>query len=50
MEPIFIHHGQDGRHFGDLVADRVRVIAGEGIAAPAALRRLALDDLADLLR
>jgi hypothetical protein len=49
MEPIFIDHGQDGRHFGDLVADRVRVIAGEGIAAPAALGRLTVDDLAELL-
>src|SRR4051794_39585814 len=49
MEPIFIHHGQDGRQFGDLVADRFGVIAGEGIAAPAASGRLTVDDLAELL-
>ena len=49
MESIFIHHGQDGRHFGDLVADRFGVIPGEGIAAPAASGRLTVEDLAELL-
>jgi hypothetical protein len=49
MEPVFVHHGEDGRHLGDLVSDRLGVITGEGIAAPAASGRLAVDDLADLL-
>jgi hypothetical protein len=50
MEPVLVDHGDDRRQFGDLMSERFRVITGEGIAAPAALRRLALDDLADLLR
>ena len=50
MEAIFVHHGEDGRHFGDLVADRFGVITGECIAAPAASGRLAVEDLAELLR
>jgi hypothetical protein len=49
MEAIFIHHGYDGRHFGDLVADRFGVITGECIAAPAASGRLTVEDLAELL-
>ena len=49
MEPVLVHHGPDRRHLGDLMPDRLGVVAGEGVAAPAALRRLALDDLAELL-
>src|SRR5215218_6426135 len=49
MESIFIHHGEDGRHFDDLVADRFGVITGEGIAAPTASGRLTVEDLAELL-
>jgi hypothetical protein len=49
MEPVFVHHGPDGRHFGDLVSDRLGVVAEQLVAAPAALLRLALDDLAELL-
>jgi hypothetical protein len=49
MEPVFVHHGSDRRHFGDLVSDRLGVVAEQLVAAPAALRWLALDDLAELL-
>jgi hypothetical protein len=49
MEPVFVHHGSDRRHFGDLVSDRLGVVAEQLVAAPAALPRLALDDLAELL-
>ena len=49
MESVFVHHGEDRRHLGDLVSDRLGVITGQGIAAPAASGRLAVDDLADLL-
>jgi hypothetical protein len=48
MEPVLIHHGEDRRHLGDLMADRLGIITGEGVAAEAALGRLAVDDLADL--
>ena len=49
MEPILVHHREDRRQLGDLMPERLGIIAGEGVAAPAALRRLALDDLADCL-
>ncbi len=49
MEPIFVHDREDRRQFGDLMPQRLGIVAGEGIAAPAALGRPALDDLADLL-
>jgi hypothetical protein len=49
MEPVFVHHGQDRRHLGDLMSDRLGVVAEQPVAAPAALRWLALDDLAELL-
>jgi hypothetical protein len=49
MEPVFVHHGADRRHFGDLMPDRFRVITVEGLAAPAALGWLAVDDLAELI-
>ena len=42
-------HGADRRQFGDLMSDRFGVIPGEGVAAPSAFGRLAVDDLADLL-
>jgi hypothetical protein len=47
MEPVLVHHGPDRRHLGDLVPERLGVVAGQGVAAPAASRRPALDDLAD---
>ena len=49
MEPVLVHHGADRRHLGDLMPERLGIVTGEGVAAPAALRRLALDDLADCL-
>ena len=49
MEPVLVHHRLDRRHLGDLMPDRFGVITGEGVAAPAAWRRPALDDLAELL-
>jgi hypothetical protein len=49
MEPVFVHHGQDRRHLGDLMSDRLGVVAEQLVAAPAALLWLALDDLAELL-
>ena len=49
VESILVHHGEDRRHFGDLVSDGFGVVAVEGIAAPATFGRLALDDLAELL-
>jgi hypothetical protein len=48
MEPIFVHRGKDRRDLGDPVADRLGVITGQGVAAPAASGRLALEDLAEL--
>jgi hypothetical protein len=50
VESILVHHGEDRRQFGDLMPERLRVIAVEGIAAPATFGRLALDDLAESLR
>ena len=49
MEPVLIDHRLDRRHFGDLMPDRFGVVAVQVVAAPAAARRLALDDLAELL-
>ena len=49
MEPVLVHHRLDRRHLGDLVPERLGVVAVQGVAAPAAVRRLALDDLAELL-
>jgi hypothetical protein len=49
MEPVFIHDGGDRRHLGDLVPDRLGVIYGQGVLAPSAAGRLAVDDLAELL-
>jgi hypothetical protein len=48
MEPVFIHHRLNGRHFGDLVPDRFGVVAVEVVAAPATVRWLALDGLPEL--
>src|SRR5258707_1211283 len=48
MESVFVHHGEDRRHFGDLVADRLGGITGQGIVAPAASGRLAVENLAGL--
>ena len=49
MEPVLVDHGADRRHLGDLMPERLGVVTGEGVAAPAALRRPALDDLAEPL-
>ena len=49
MEPVLVDHGDDRRQFGDLMPERFGVIAGEGIAAPAASGRLAVDDQVELL-
>jgi hypothetical protein len=45
MEPGFVHHRRKGREFGDLVPERFGIITVEVLAAPAALRWSALDDL-----
>ena len=49
MEPVLSDDREDRRQFGDLMPERLGIITGEGITAPPALRRLALDDLADSL-
>jgi hypothetical protein len=49
MEPVFVHHGEDRRQFGDLMPERFGVITGERVAAPATSGRLAVDDLAESL-
>ena len=36
MEPVFVHHRLDRRHFGDLVSDRLGVVALQRLVAPAA--------------
>lgn len=48
MEPVLVHHGGDRRHLGDLMPDRLEVITGQGVLAPSASERLALEDLAEL--
>jgi hypothetical protein len=49
MEPVFVHRRLDRRHLGDLVPQRLGIIALEVEATAAATRRPALDDLPDLL-
>ena len=49
MEPVLIDDRDDRRQLGDLMPERLGIVTGEGVAAPPALRRLALDDLADSL-
>jgi hypothetical protein len=49
VEPVLIDHRPDRRHLGDPMPDRFGIVAGEGVAAPAAGRRPALDDLPDAL-
>jgi len=49
VEPVLIDHRLDRRHLGDLMPDRFGIVTGEGVAAPAAGRRPALDDLPDAL-
>lgn len=49
MEPVFVHHGGNRRHLGDLMSERLGVLTGQGVTAPAAFRRLAVDDLSELL-
>jgi hypothetical protein len=46
MEPVLIDDRADRRQPGDLMPERLGIITGQGITAPAASRRLALDDLA----
>ena len=47
MEPVLIDDRQDRRQLGDLMPERLGVVTGEGVAAPPALRRLALDGVTD---
>jgi hypothetical protein len=49
MEPVLVHRRPDRRQFGDLVSDRLGVIALQRLVAPAAFGRLAVDDVAELL-
>ena len=49
MEPVLVDHRADRRQLGDLMPERLGVVPGQGVAAPAASGRLALDDLAQLL-
>lgn len=44
MEPVLDHVGSDLGQLDDLASQRPRVVAAEGMAAAAALRRAALDD------
>ena len=37
MEPVLVHQGLDLGQFGDLVDQAARVIAGQGVAAAAAI-------------
>ena len=46
---VFVHHGLYGGHFGDLVPDRLGVVALQHLVAPPAFGRLAVDDVAELL-
>ena len=48
VEPILVYHRLDRRHLGDLVSDRLGIIAVQLVAASAASLRPAFDDLADL--
>jgi hypothetical protein len=49
MEPVLVHHRLDRRQFGDLVSDRLGVIALQRLVTPPAFGRLAVDDLPELL-
>ncbi len=50
MEPVLVDHRLDRRHFGDLMADRLGVVAVERLAAGPAHGGLALEDLTELIR
>ena len=45
MEAVLVHRRLDRRHLGDLVPQRLGVVAVEIVAAATATRRLALEDL-----
>jgi hypothetical protein len=49
MEPVFVHRRLDRRHLGDLVPQRLGIIAPEVEPTAAATRWPALGDLADSL-
>jgi hypothetical protein len=49
MEPVFVHRQPDRWDFGDLMSDRLGIVALRHLVAPAALGRLAVDDVAELL-
>jgi len=46
--PELVHHGADRRQPGDLMPDRLGVIALQHLVAPPALGRFAVDDVAEL--
>jgi hypothetical protein len=48
MEPVFVHHRLNRGHLGDLVSDRLGILAVQLVAAPAAMLGLALDDPTEL--
>jgi hypothetical protein len=49
MESILVHRRPDWWQFGDLVSDRLGVVALQRLVAPAAFGRLAVDDVPELL-
>lgn len=49
MEPVLVHHGLDRRDLGDLMPERLGVVAVQRVTTPAARRRLAVDDLPEPL-
>src|SRR4051794_17812228 len=49
MEPVFVHRRLDRWQFGDLMSDRLGVVALQRLVAPAAFGRLAVDDSPELL-
>jgi hypothetical protein len=48
MQAVLIDHRSNRGQFSDLVSDRLGVIAGQGVATSAALRRPDLYDLPEL--
>src|SRR5690606_1166472 len=50
VEPALVHRRLDRRDLGDLMPQRLGVLAVEVVAAAAARRRLAVDDLPEPLR
>jgi hypothetical protein len=50
MEPILVHDRFDPGQFGDLMDQRLGVVAGEFMTTAATVGRLAVEGVADLLR